>query len=161
VPKLKVFSTTSGIRDHVVAAPSRPAALKAWGAKTDLFSMGVAKQVTDPKIVKQALARPGEVISLGRSADVEDDHRARKKAAPRKRAVSPPSRATLTAAEKRLKELESKQAAELEDVERELAALGRRRDQLGKRHAKARRAAEEKVEDARDSYQAALGQWSD
>lgn len=35
--RLKVFRTTSGFYDHVVAAPSRPAALKAWGAKTAEF----------------------------------------------------------------------------------------------------------------------------
>lgn len=37
MPRLKVFRTTSGFYDHVVAAPSRPAALKAWGAKTAEF----------------------------------------------------------------------------------------------------------------------------
>src|SRR5213075_2633319 len=71
MPRLKVFCATSGFHDSIVAAPSRPAALKAWGARTDLFSMGVAKQVTDPKIVKQALARPGEVIRLNRSGGEE------------------------------------------------------------------------------------------
>lgn len=159
--KLKVFATTSGIHDHVVAAPSRPAALKAWGAKTDLFSMGVARQVTDPKIIRQALARPGEVISLNRSGEVENAAPARKKSAPSKRAAKPPSRAKLASAEKRLEELEAHQTKELEAVERELAELTRKRDQLDKRHAKARRAAEEKVADARDAYQAALDDWSE
>ena len=69
MPKLKVFCATSGFHDSIVAAPSRPAALKAWGARTDLFSMGVAKQVTDPQIVEKALARPGQVIRLRRSGD--------------------------------------------------------------------------------------------
>jgi len=158
VPRLKVFSTTSGIHDHVVAAPSRPAALRAWGAKTDLFSMGVARQVTEPKIVKQALARPGEVISLSRSGKTTGDSSPRKKAVPKKRA-RPPSRAKLAAAEERLEELQSTQAQELEDIERELADLARKRDQLEKRHAKARRAAEEKLTGARDAYQAALDDW--
>jgi hypothetical protein len=160
MPRLKVFVTTSGVRDHLVAAPSRPAALKAWGAKTDLFSMGVAKEVTDPKIAKQALARPGEVISLTRSGEIVDDSPAPKRKAGTKTAAKPPSRAKLTAAEKRLEELQAKQAREREEIEREQAALARKLDQLGKRHSKARRAAEEKVEDARDTYQAALGDWS-
>ena len=55
MPRLKVFCASSGFHDAVVAAPSKPAALKAWGAKTDLFSMGVAKLVTDPTIAKRAL----------------------------------------------------------------------------------------------------------
>ena len=160
MPRLKVFSTTSGIHDHVVAATSRPAALKAWGAKTDLFSMGVAKQVTDPKIVKRALARPGEVISFRRSGKIENEAPARKKAGLKRRLARRPSRAKLAAAEKRLTELDSKQAKERDEVERELAALTRKRDHLDKRHAKARRAFEDKVADARDAYRAALDDWS-
>ena len=50
MPRLKVFCTTSGFHDSIVAAPSKPAALKAWGAKTDLFSMGAARLVTDPMV---------------------------------------------------------------------------------------------------------------
>ena len=60
MPRLKVFCASSGFHASIVAAPSRPAALKAWGARTDLFSMGVARQVTDPKIVE---------ILKGRTAD--------------------------------------------------------------------------------------------
>ena len=60
MPRLKVFCASSGFHDAVVAAPSKPAALKAWGAKTDLFSMGVARLVTDPAITRKALERPGE-----------------------------------------------------------------------------------------------------
>ena len=160
MPKLKVFCTTSGFHDSVVAAPSRPAALKAWGARTDLFSMGVARQVTDPKIVKQALARPGEVFRLSRTGD-EDISSAPKKAAGKKPRARPPSRAKLAAAEKRLDELEKEQAKEREAIERELETLERERSQLDKRHAKARRAAEEKLDDARQAYEDALAQWDD
>ena len=67
MPRLKVFCTTSGFFDQVVAAPNRSAALKAWGAKTDLFSMGAARVVTDPKIEKKALEKPGTVIRLRRT----------------------------------------------------------------------------------------------
>lgn len=68
MPRLKVFCTTSGFYDQVVAVPNRPAALKAWGAKTDLFSLGAAEEVTDTKVKKKALAQPGEVIRLKRTA---------------------------------------------------------------------------------------------
>ena len=156
--RLKVFCATSGFHDSIVAAPSRPAALKAWGARTDLFSMGVARQVTDPKIVKRALARPGEVIRLSRSSGEQDAPAPKKKAA-KKSPAGPPSRARLAGAEKRLEELESKQAKEHDAIEHQLTALARKRDQLDKRHGNARRAAEEKVEEARDAYQAALDDW--
>ena len=95
MPKLKVFCTTSGFYDHVVAAPSRPAALKAWGAKTDLFSMGVARLVTDPRIEQKALERPGDVIRLKRDGGKEVVGPKPR----RKRATKRPSRARLEAAE--------------------------------------------------------------
>ena len=97
MPKLKVFCTTSGFHDSIVAAPSKPAALKAWGAKTDLFSMGAARLVTDPKIAKKALDRPGEVIRLKRSGGGEVV------AAPKRepKASNPPSRARLKSARSR------------------------------------------------------------
>jgi hypothetical protein len=158
MPKLKVFCTTSGFHDSVVAAPSRPAALKAWGARTDLFSMGVARQVTDPKIVKQALARPGEVIRLNRSGKGAESP-APNKPARKKPAARPPSRARLAVAEKSLEELEKRQSKEREAVERELEALERKRSQLDKRHAKARRDADEKLDDARQAYEDALARW--
>jgi hypothetical protein len=155
MPRLKVFCATSGFHDSIVAAPSRPAALKAWGARTDLFSMGVAKQVTDPKIAKKALARPGEVIRINRSGGEEVPTPKKKPRAAAKR----PSRTKLTAAEERLAELDKKQQQEREATERELKALEAKRDQLDKRHAKARSAAEEKVEEARADYESALDDW--
>lgn len=152
MPRLKVFCTTSGFHDSIVAAPSKPAALKAWGAKTDLFSMGAARLVTDPKIAKKALDRPGEVIRLKRSGGGEEVTAPRRRLRP----ARPPSRAKLSAAEERLASLETKQAKERNDVERELKALQKKRDQLEARHAKARAAVEQKVEQAREVYEAAL-----
>lgn len=156
MPRLKVFCTTSGFYDHVVAAPSRPAALKAWGAKTDLFSMGVARQVSDPAIEKKALERPGEVIRLKRSGGGEEAPAPKKKA---KRRSRPPSRAKLKSAEERLAELDARQAKEREPIERQLKALAKKRDQLAARHSRARAAAELKVEQAREAYQAELDDW--
>ena len=155
MPRLKVFCTTSGFHDQVVAAPSRPAALKAWGAKTDLFSMGVARLVTDPKIAKKALARPGEVIRLNRSGGGEVPAPKKKARAAAKR----PSRAKLKAAEDRLGRAEADGAEALEAIGRQLKALEKKRDQLAARHARARSAAEGKVEAAREDYEAALAEW--
>ena len=69
--QLKVFRTMTGFHDAYVAAPSRAAALRAWGATTDLFAMDAAEQVTDPKLTAEPLAKPGEVIKQLRGSDEE------------------------------------------------------------------------------------------
>ena len=60
--KLKLFRTTSGFHDSYVAATSRDAALKAWGARTDLFAMGAAEQFDDAAILAEASKKPGTVL---------------------------------------------------------------------------------------------------
>lgn len=60
--KLKVFRTPIGFHDAYVAAPSQKAALEAWGSDTNLFAAGIAELITDPKLTKEPLARPGRVI---------------------------------------------------------------------------------------------------
>jgi hypothetical protein len=155
MPKLKVFCTTSGFYDHVVAAPSRPAALKAWGAKTDLFSMGVARLVTNPKIEKKALERPGEVVRLKRDGGSEVvSPRAR-----RKPAIKRPSRAKLDAAKNQLAELERRQKRESGTARRAAIAAEKKLEALEKRQATERRAAERKLDEAREEYDAALSEW--
>ncbi|MET4035820.1 hypothetical protein ABIB94_007521 [Bradyrhizobium sp. JR7.2] len=42
--KLKTFQTSLGFYDLAVAAPSMKAALEAWGADSNLFHQGVAKE---------------------------------------------------------------------------------------------------------------------
>lgn len=155
MPRLKVFCTTSGFHDSIVAAPSKPAALKAWGAKTDLFSLGAARLVTDPKLAKKALDRPGEVIRLKRSGDGEEVSAPRRKAKPSK----PPSRSRLKAAEDKLAALKARQTKEIESIEDQQRQLKKKRDQLEARHSKARRSAEKRVEQASEHYEAALADW--
>ena len=65
-PKLKVFCTSVGFYDALVAAPSQKAALKAWGTSTDLFGAGRASIVDDPELQELALASPGEVVKRAR-----------------------------------------------------------------------------------------------
>lgn len=156
MPRLKVFCTTSGFHDSIVAAPSKPAALKAWGAKTDLFSMGAARLVTDPKIARKALDRPGEVIRLKRSGGGEEVAVPKRKKAKPKKA---PSRARLESAEKKLADVEETQSRELGAIDRELKTLKKKRDELAARHSKARKAAEQKAETEREDYEAALAHW--
>lgn len=66
MPRLKLFKTTSGFHDSYVAATSRDAALKAWGARTDLFAMGAAEQLDDPAILAEASKNPGTVLQKRR-----------------------------------------------------------------------------------------------
>ncbi|MDB5475835.1 MAG: hypothetical protein JWP49_1346 [Phenylobacterium sp.] len=61
-PRLKVFTTSDGLTDYVVAASSKPKALAAWGSHQDLFKTGLAHETDDPELVKAATAKPGEVL---------------------------------------------------------------------------------------------------
>ncbi|MGX4805102.1 cell envelope biogenesis protein TolA [Bradyrhizobium guangdongense] len=60
--KLKTFQTSLGFYDQAVAAPSMKAALEAWGAKSNLFHQGIAKETDDPDIVAATMAAPGIVL---------------------------------------------------------------------------------------------------
>ena len=59
---LKVFRAHLGFYDTAVAAPSRAAALKAWGSRQNLFREGVASETKDAQAVTAALAKPGVVM---------------------------------------------------------------------------------------------------
>lgn len=59
---LKVFQAHLGFYDTAVAAPSRTAALKAWGSRQNLFREGVASETKDAQAVTAALAKPGVVM---------------------------------------------------------------------------------------------------
>jgi hypothetical protein len=51
-----------GFFDLAIAAPSMKAALEAWGADSNLFHQGFAKEVTDPQIVAATMKKPGVVL---------------------------------------------------------------------------------------------------
>jgi hypothetical protein len=70
IRKLKTFVTSLGFFDQAIAAPSMKAALEAWGADSDLFHQGAAKQTEDPDIVAATMAAPGIVLKrpVGSSA---------------------------------------------------------------------------------------------
>lgn len=161
--QLKVFRTMTGFHDAYVAAPSRAAALRAWGATTDLFAMDAAEQVTDPKLMAEPLSRPGEVIKRGRGSDAEHLAAAgpaiKGKARTVRRAAPRPSRARLEAAEKRLEKAEAERAQEKQAFEREAAAL-REREEAARRSFDARRAALESARKAQsEAYETALRKW--
>ena len=60
--KLKTYQTSLGFYDQAVAAPSMKAALQAWGASSNLFHQGAAKETDDPDIVAATMAQPGIVL---------------------------------------------------------------------------------------------------
>jgi hypothetical protein len=62
VTKLRVFQTSLGFFDLAIAAPSMKAALEAWGADSNLFHQGAAKESKDPDVVAATMSKPGAVL---------------------------------------------------------------------------------------------------
>jgi hypothetical protein len=60
--KLKTYQTSLGFFDLAMAAPSMKAALEAWGADSNLFHQGAAKESHDPEVIAAAMANPGVVL---------------------------------------------------------------------------------------------------
>jgi hypothetical protein len=69
--RLKVYRTPIGFHDAYVAAPSQKAALEAWGSDADLFARGSAEVVTEAKLRKAPLERPGQVVKVLRGTKAE------------------------------------------------------------------------------------------
>src|SRR5678815_757140 len=100
--KLKVFVTSDGLTDYVVAVSSKAKALAAWGVRQDVFKEGAAHETDDRELVKAATAKPGEV--LRRPAGTRDQLAKLKPAKPAKPAG--PTKAQL----KKIAELEKQLA---------------------------------------------------
>jgi hypothetical protein len=62
VRKLKTYQTSIGFFDLAVAAPSMKAALEIWGADSNLFHQGFAKETDDPVVAAATVAHPGIVL---------------------------------------------------------------------------------------------------
>jgi hypothetical protein len=60
--KLKTYETSLGFFDLAIAAPSMKAALEAWGADSNLFHQGAARQSEDPDVIAATMAAPGVVL---------------------------------------------------------------------------------------------------
>lgn len=65
--KLKTYQTSLGFYDLAIAAPSMKAALEAWGAGSNLFHQGVARESDDPDVIAAAMSG-----SNGRFAEHSD-----------------------------------------------------------------------------------------
>jgi hypothetical protein len=60
--KLKTYQTSLGFFEQAIAAPSMKAALEAWGADSNLFHQGAAKESTNPDVIAATMAKPGVVL---------------------------------------------------------------------------------------------------
>ena len=179
--KLKVFRTPTGFHDAYVAAPSRKAALEAWGSDANLFARGVAEEVTDPNLMEEPLKRPGEVIRLSRG-DLATQLKAlgprRKKAQakagaaevsdgtePRRQRVgkpkAPPKRDKIDAAEAALRQASQRHSAEERKLEAQRDAIERKLDTLRAKRDKELGHLERRRDEAKQAYRDALEKWSD
>jgi colicin import membrane protein len=68
--KLKAYQTSVGFYDLAIAAPSMKAALEAWGAGSNLFHQGFAKESEDPAVIAATMAVPGVVLRRPVGSDV-------------------------------------------------------------------------------------------
>jgi colicin import membrane protein len=139
--KLKTYQTSLGFYDLAVAAPSMKAALEAWGAGSNLFHQGHAKETEDPDVVAATMAKPGVVLrraagSSGPFAETAelpdlDDEGARPKKSRRpdqKRRTSP----TMSVED-------SRKAAAAFEREQKLRDAERRKEEAAKEKERARR----------------------
>lgn len=171
--KLKVYRTPIGFHDAYVAAPSQKAALEAWGSSGNLFAQGAAEIITDPKLTKEALARPGEVVRRLRGSEAEQIRAlgplqrkvARSAANPPTSAkasgkAKKPSRAGLEKAERAVEAADARHRAAMGKLQAEADALERRRRQIEAKQRGERERLELAAEKARAEYQAAMSDWA-
>ena len=184
MPRLKVYRTAIGFHDAYVAAPSQKAALAAWGVDKNLFARGAAEVVTDPALIKQALARPGEVVRRSRGSLDEQlkalrptFRRKRKDAGPSeapkprpdkpqraretRKPTPPPSRAEVTQAEAALASDAVAARTEREALRKRERALAREREKLEQAQRNRTARLTERLERARERYRIAFERWTE
>ena len=172
--KLKVFQAQFGFYDTVVAAPSRAAALQAWGVNQNLFASGEATVTTDEAAIEAATAHPETPLrrAVGSTApfaleptslpDVPDaPKKAPSKAVAKAKLAAPakpPSdRSHLDAAERALGALDEDRKREEAKFRREAQDLEARRMAAQGAYVEARKAATSRVVDARTAFRKAGG----
>lgn len=169
-PKLKVYRMPVGFHDAYVAAPSQKAAAEAWGADVSVFARKEAELVTEPKLMEEPLARPGEVVKRLRGTAAEQiaalggEQRppARKGAAGASRPKKPtprPSRAALDEVEQALAEAGARHRQEMAAIAEREAALARERSALEKKQREERKRLEARRGKAEAAHEAAMRRW--
>lgn len=139
--RLKVFVTSDGLTDYVVATTSRPKALEAWGSHQDLFKTGLAHEIDDRDLVEAATAQPGQVLkrAAGSRATLAKLKPARPKPESKPKGPSKAALKKVADLEARVASLAAEQAAERAALE---ARHAQARDRLDAQLTKAREALE-------------------
>jgi hypothetical protein len=154
--KLKTYQTSLGFFDLAIAAPSMKAALEAWGAGSNLFHQGVAKETDDPDVIAATMAKPGVILrrpagSSGRFAEHSDlpngddvgKHGGRRLKAEKR----PPAKISEKAARKAAVGFEREWERQETARRRELAAEAKKRERRENAVAKAQAAFDEAERD--------------
>jgi type IV secretory pathway VirB10-like protein len=171
--RLKVFRTAIGFHDAYVAAPSRKAALAAWGTDKDLFARGGAEEVSDPALMKEPLSVPGTVFRKLRSMPPDEAEGEPSKPRKRKaaggaavensmRPVPPPPQPSDEDVEKargELQEAREQHAREEQDLAARERDLARERKAMEQRHAKELGVKEKELVAAQERYDERLAAW--
>jgi hypothetical protein len=171
--KLKTYQTSLGFYDQAVAAPSMKAALDAWGAKSNLFHQGIAKETDDPDIVAATMAAPGVVLRRPVGSDgpftehselptdlAEDEGKPKSRARPKSKLEKRPAKtATKRAAKPDVDDRQARAAAASFAKEEQRRETARRKEEAARAKDRARRekavaAAEAALDEARRDHQA-------
>ena len=155
--KLKTYQTSLGFFDLAIAAPSMKAALEAWGAGSNLFHQGVARETDDPDVVAATMSKPGVILkrpagSSGRFAahsdlPTGDEARGGRDKSQPKAKKRPPPEISEKAARKAALDFEREQKRNEAKRRAELAAEAKKREQREKAVAKAQAAFDEAERD--------------
>ena len=147
--KLKTYQTSLGFFDLAIAAPSMKAALEAWGAGSNLFHQGVAKETDDPDVIAATMAKPGVILrrpagSSGRFAEHSDLPNGDEVGKPGRRRLKvekrPAAKISENAARKAAVGFERERKRQETARQRELAAVAKKRERREKAVAEAQAA---------------------
>lgn len=167
----QVYRAAMGFHDVYVAAPSRKAALEAWGSEHDLFSRGIAEVVIDPELTERPLAQPGVVVKRLRGSAAEQiaalpsdtsPTKAVSRSAPKPpkhKATPPPSRSEVEKAEQALAAAEARHSSAAEALGYEEAQLQRKRRDLEKAQAAEIQKLRRSLERVNALYDKAVRNW--
>ena len=170
--KLKVFSADLGFVRAVVAAPSRKAALEAWGVRDDLFTRGSAREITDDaasdgrghrgpgRCAPQAHRVRSRLCGGGEGQGLRPKGKPAAKTVKPKPATPAPSRDAVDAAEAGVRAAQAERDASAETFDEEQAALDRRRDRALSKVGQVVAEREAALKRARTAYDRALKAWN-
>jgi colicin import membrane protein len=130
--RLKTYQTSQGFFDLAIVAPPMKAALKAWGANSNLFHQGFAKEADDPKIIAASLEKPGVVLKrpVGTKEPFRENARLPTNLASAERDSAPakPSKRPKIAASKKVDDETARRAALAYEQERQRESAQRKEE---------------------------------